>query len=110
MKLSGDYIMFVIYNILISALFLLFLPLSLLFVFIKAEFAVKEFTGRLGFYPKHFNDYIKLVKKEKKDLVWIHAASLGEIKMATTIMKELNENQVNSSYIVSTNSIVLVKR
>jgi 3-deoxy-D-manno-octulosonic-acid transferase len=104
MKLSGDYIMFVIYNILISALFLLFLPLSLLFVFIKAEFAVKEFTGRLGFYPKHFNDYIKLVKKEKKDLVWIHAASLGEIKMATTIMKELNENQVNLSYIVSTNS------
>lgn len=96
--------MFVLYNILISALFLLFLPLSLLYLFSKTEFVVKEYLERLGIYPKCFKDYIKLVKKEKKDLVWIHAASLGEIKMATAIMNGLREKQINLNYIVSTNS------
>jgi 3-deoxy-D-manno-octulosonic-acid transferase len=96
--------MFVFYNISISALFLLLLPLSIFYVFSKTEFVVKEFLGRLGFYPKSFMDNIKLVKKEKKDLVWIHAASLGEIKMATTIINELKERQANLGFIVSTNS------
>ena len=96
--------MFVLYNILISFLFLIFLPLSLLYLFCKTEFAVKEYLERLGIYPKCFKDYIKLVKKEKKDLVWIHAASLGEVKLATTLIHGLQEKQTNISYIVSTNS------
>lgn len=96
--------MFIFYNILISSLFLTFLPLSLLYLFSKTEFVVKEYLERLGIYPKPFKNYIKLIKKEKKDLVWIHAASLGEIKMATTIINGLQEKEVNLNYIVSTNS------
>lgn len=96
--------MFVFYNILISFLFLLFLPFSLLHVFGKAEFVVRDYLERLGVYPKCFEDYLERVKKEKKDLVWIHAASLGEIKMATAILNGLQERQTDFNYVVSTNS------
>lgn len=96
--------MFVFYNIVISALFLLFLPLSLLYVFCKTEFLVKEYLERLGFYPECFRHYIKEAKKEKKDLLWIHAASLGEIKIATDIVNGLKEKHRDLSFIVSTNS------
>lgn len=60
--------MFVFYNILISFLFLLFLPFSLLHVFGKAEFVVRDYLERLGVYPKCFKDYLERVKKEKK--IW----------------------------------------
>lgn len=96
--------MFVIYNILISAFFLLLLPLSLLFIFLKTELVVKEFTGRLGIYPEKFNNYIDYLKKEEIELIWLHAASVGELMMAKCIIEKLVEQYPNIGYIVSTNS------
>jgi 3-deoxy-D-manno-octulosonic-acid transferase len=95
--------MLMIYNLLFSLLFLLLLPFALCYLPFKPKLwgEVKE---RIGIFPKQVSNYIKSLKQEKKDLLWIHAASVGELMMAKTIIGELVNKYSNIGYLVSTNS------
>ena len=95
--------MLMIYNLLLSLLFLLLLPFALCYLPFKPKLwgEVKE---RIGIFPKQVSNYIKSLKQEKKDLLWIHAASVGELMMAKSIIGELVNKYSKLGYLVSTNS------
>ena len=95
--------MLVLYNLLLSLLFLLLLPFALCYLLFKPKLwgEVKE---RIGLFPQRVNNYLKGLKQEKKDLIWVHAASVGELMMAKTIIGESVNKYSNIGYLVSTNS------
>ena len=95
--------MLALYNLLLSLLFLLLLPFALCYLLFKPKLwgEVKE---RIGLFPQRVNNYLKGLKQEKKDLIWVHAASVGELMMAKTIIGELVNKYSNIGYLVSTNS------
>ncbi len=64
-----------------------FLPLYLLYRTLKGKEEISRLKERLG-YPKH---------KQKDRLIWIHAASIGEVNSIIPLIKNLHNRQ-NSNY------------
>lgn len=95
--------MLALYNLLVSVLFLCLLPLALLISLVKPNIS-RELEERLGLCTKEFTDYLHALKKAKKEIIWLNAASVGEIIMVRPLIKELGERYPNSGYIVVTNS------
>lgn len=95
--------MLVLYNLVVSILFLCLLPLAILISLVKPDI-FRELRERLGLYPKEFTAYLQALKQEKKDIVWVNAASVGEITMVQPLVKELGARYPNSGYIVVANS------
>ncbi len=95
--------MFILYNLVVHVLVLCLLPLALLISLLKPNIS-REIMERLGLYSKEFADYLHALKQAKKDIIWLNAASVGEIIMVQPLIKELGERYPNSGYIVVTNS------
>ena len=95
--------MFMLYNLVVHVLVLCLLPLALLISLLKPNIS-REIMERLGLYSKEFADYLHALKQAKKDIIWLNAASVGEIIMVQPLIKELGERYPNSGYIVVTNS------
>lgn len=74
--------MYLIYNILLPILFLLYLPFYLVHIF-KRGGLTKEYWQRFGFFGKDIRE--KLSKLNSK--VWIHAVSVGESVAAVSFIK-----------------------
>ena len=80
-------------------LFLYFLfPLAILRLFSKKEFnaaQIKRFKERLG--PKeHVNCNVP---------IWIHAVSVGEVKVAALLVKELKKRFPHSDFLITTSTV-----
>ena len=80
-------------------LFLYFLfPLAILRLFSKKEFnaaQIKRFKERLG--PKeHVNCNVP---------IWIHAVSVGEVKVAALLVKELKKRFPNSNFLITSSTV-----
>lgn len=95
--------MLIVYNVVIIILFLLLLPLVLGFIIVRPSL-VREGSERLGIFSKQCREYINLLRKEQKDVIWVNAASVGELMMARTMIGEIGQTAINSGFIVSTNS------
>ncbi len=95
--------MFMLYNLVVSVLFLCLLPLALLIPLLKQNIS-RELMERLGCFSKVIEDYLQALKKAKKDVIWINAASVGEIIMVQPLIKELSVMYPNAGYIIVTNS------
>lgn len=95
--------MLFLYNFLLSVLFLLLLPLALVILLLKPTLT-DELLERLGKASPGFASYLRELKKENKVIIWINAASVGELMMSQPIIRELIDKNDNYGYIISTNS------
>ncbi len=83
---------------------------STLFLFSGLLFPFLLFILITGKYRKHFNERLGAIPEESlKDLsgaprIWIHAVSLGEIKVACSIISTLRELMPGSAVLLSTNT------
>ena len=84
----------IFYNLLLYFLF----PLAFLRLFSKKEFSVSELNRireRLG--PIEFENC--------SQPIWIHAVSVGEVKVATLIIKELKSNLKDLNFLITTTTV-----
>lgn len=85
-----------IYCFIASALFFLFLPVFGIYIVLTGKHR-KGFTERLGFIP------LNIRKKLTGPIrIWIHAASLGEVRVAISIIRSLKKIIPESSILLST--------
>ena len=85
---------YIIYNIIYTIIFILLFPLYLIYNLGKAKYR-KTFKQRLGIHDSQF--YCRL--KDKK-VIWLHAASVGEMFLAKEIYKRLKNENYN--FLIST--------
>ena len=86
------------YQILIGLLFWLSFPFLFIAVYINGKHR-KGLFERLGFYHQ------LPCMTEKSRRVWIHAASIGEIKAAITIIAQLDRQLSDISFVLTTMTI-----
>ena len=95
--------MIFLYNLSLLVLFLLLIPLALVILLLKPNL-VRKLLERLGKVPPAFASYLQELKKENKAVIWINAASVGELMMSQPIIRELTSRDASLGYIISTNS------
>src|SRR5687768_6392969 len=86
--------MFVLYEVLLSLVFVLALPVFLVLGFLRGKY-VANFPTRMGF---HRGD------PEEHD-VWLHAVSVGEVLAAKTVVDEVMRLRPSTSLVVTTTTI-----
>ena len=84
--------MYPIYNLLLNIAFVISLPYLLL----RAVLSKCEALERMGRLPRE-----KIKFLSNKNVIWLHAASVGEVKALSTIMPELKNINPGYSLIVS---------
>ena len=77
-------------------------PLLLILIFVRKIFN-KEDPYR--FKEKIFISHFNINRKKNKKLIWFHAASIGEFKSIVPIIDELNINNVNLEFLVTTTTL-----
>lgn len=71
-----------IYNLFFTLLWLILLP----YLFVRGLWGKHGVTQRLGFLPRAWHEILK-----KNQVIWIHAASVGEVKMLPVVIPKLKE-------------------
>ncbi|MBW1850940.1 MAG: 3-deoxy-D-manno-octulosonic acid transferase [Deltaproteobacteria bacterium] len=89
-------ILLILYTILTSMLLVLLLPAFWIYTRMTGRHA-KHFKERLGLVPSHV-----IQNLSGHPRIWIHAVSLGEIKVAASIINALMNVRPNCSIILST--------
>ena len=77
-------------------------PFLLILIFIR-KILNKEDLYR--FKEKIFISHFNINRKKNKKLIWFHAASIGEFKSIVPIIDELNINNVNLEFLVTTTTL-----
>ena len=77
-------------------------PLLFILIFIRKIFN-KEDPSR--FKEKIFISHFNINRKKDKKLIWFHAASIGEFKSIVPIVEELNNNNVNLEFLITTTTL-----
>jgi 3-deoxy-D-manno-octulosonic-acid transferase len=85
-----------IYNIAAIIIVVLILPVFAVRAVREKGFVERIRQSLLGFYPKHALD-----KVAKKNCIWVHAASVGEIVAASPLIKEFRKEFPRSPILVS---------
>lgn len=93
-KLRGDFLIYFLYNLVIFLLFILMTPLFLFQVLFNKK-KRGSIPQRLGFINN------KIFEIKDKKIIWIHAGSTGEIKIAKNLIDELNVSINNAQFVVS---------
>ncbi len=75
-------------------IFLLFSIIYLPYLIIKGK-AHKDFIQRFGILPRY-------LKGQRKDAVWVHAVSVGEVKATESFIRRLKESLPGQRIILST--------
>jgi 3-deoxy-D-manno-octulosonic-acid transferase len=88
--------MFFFYNTAVSLSLVVLGPFALLYLLIKGLLD-QEFKERLGFLPAHL-----IAPKGSGLRIWLHAVSIGEVKLAKVISEAIREKERNVSIILST--------
>jgi len=88
--------MFFLYNVVVSLVFVVLVPFVFLFLLIKGM-ADQHFKERFGLLP------VRLAGRKERGLrVWLHAVSIGEVKLAKIIAEAIKERRQDASIVVST--------
>ena len=74
-------------------------PLLVVLIFLKVFFKKED--------PKRYKEkilpiYYKIINRDKKKLIWFHAASVGEYISIKPIIKNLNKNSKNLDFLITT--------
>lgn len=89
-------LLYLLYMVMFSILFVMLLPVFWIYSRITGRYA-EQFSERLGFVPK---DVCKNPSGHSR--IWIHAVSLGEVKVAAAIINALRQIRPDCSIVVST--------
>ena len=81
---------------------LIIYPFLVLFTFIRI-YLKKEDPKR--FREKIFYNCFNVKEKNKSKLIWLHAASLGELRSMLPIIESLNLNNSNLNFLVTTTTL-----
>ena len=84
-----------LYNIAAILIGVLIIPVFMVRA-VREKGFVERIRQSLGFFPKHALD-----KVEKKDCIWVHAASVGEIVATSPLIKEFRKEFPKSPILVS---------
>ena len=87
--------MFFFYQILILII-ILFSPIILIFRFLKNKEDKKRFIEKFTFFKK---------KRPKGNLIWFHAASVGELMSIIPMIKELEKNKDIKTILITTSTL-----
>ena len=84
-----------LYNIAAIIIVILIIPMFMVRS-VREKGFVERIRQSLGFFPEHTLD-----KVEKKDCIWVHAASVGEIVATSPLIKEFRKEFPKSPILVS---------
>ena len=84
-----------LYNIAAIIIVILIIPMFMVRS-VREKGFVERIRQSLGFFPEHTLD-----KVEKKDCIWVHAASVGEIVATSPLIKEFRREFPKSPILVS---------
>lgn len=84
--------MYLLYNIFITLAFLIFSP----YLFIRALIEGHGVSERLGRLPKNTKDHLF-----QKEVIWFHAASVGEVKILPPVIHSLKKKSPDSVVVVT---------
>ena len=90
--------MILLYRILTTLLYPLFVILIYLRKFFKKE-DLKRYKEKI--FSSHFN----VDKKNDKKLIWLHAASIGELKSIIPIINQLNKDYKKLEFLITTTTL-----
>ena len=84
-----------LYNIAAIIIVILVIPMFMIRS-VREKGFVERIRQSFGFFPEHALD-----KVEKKDCIWVHAASVGEIVATSPLIKEFRKEFPKSPILVS---------
>ena len=84
-----------LYNIAGIIIVILIIPMFMVRA-VREKGFVERIRQSMGFFPEHTLD-----KVEKKDCIWVHAASVGEIVATSPLIKEFRREFPKSPILVS---------
>ena len=84
-----------LYNIAGIIIVILIIPMFMVRS-VREKGFVERIRQSMGFFPEHALD-----KVEKKDCIWVHAASVGEIVATSPLIKEFRREFPKSPILVS---------
>ena len=87
--------MFLIYRVLTTILY----PLLIILIIVRKLFK-KE--NSLRYKEKIYSSNFNIKRNKNKNLIWFHAASIGEFKSILPIINELNKNNSNLEFLITT--------
>jgi 3-deoxy-D-manno-octulosonic-acid transferase len=88
----------IFYNILSGVLFLVGFPFLILYNLSQGKYS-NRLVERLGWYPQYLRPKDNTPKSKP---IWVHAVSLGEIKVAITLIRRIKEQLPEVPILVST--------
>ena len=77
-------------------------PFLIIFIYYRK---IKKKEDPIRFKEKIFVSHFKANKQEKTKLIWFHAASIGEFKSITPILKQLNNSYQRYKFLVTTSTL-----
>ena len=75
-----------------------------LFIFLYCRVLLKK-EDTVRFKEKILTKYFNIDKNSKLDLLWFHAASIGELKSVIPIIKNINNKSKNIEFLVTTTTL-----
>ena len=90
--------MILLYRILTTLLY----PLFVILIYLR-KFYKKEDLRR--YKEKIFSSHFNVDKKNNKKLIWFHAASIGEFKSIIPIINQLNRNYKKLEFLITTTTL-----
>ena len=87
--------MFIFYRFLINLIFILS-PIIILIRIIKKKEDPKRFFEKIGFFSK---------KKKLGNLIWLHGASVGELKSIIPLIEKFEKNKEIKQILVTSNTL-----
>ena len=90
--------MILLYRILTTLLY----PLFVILIYLR-KFYQKEDLRR--YKEKIFSSHFNVDKKNNKKLIWLHAASIGELKSIIPIVNQLNRNYKKLEFLITTTTL-----
>ena len=76
-------------------------PFLILFIFLRKFFRKED---PIRFKEKILISHFRINKKNSK-LIWFHAASIGEFKSIIPILKQLNKDNLNLQFLITTTTL-----
>ena len=80
----------------------LFYPLFVILIYFR-RFYKKEDLSR--YKEKIFSSHFNVDKKNDKRLIWLHAASIGELKSIIPIINQLNKKYKKLEFLITTTTL-----
>jgi 3-deoxy-D-manno-octulosonic-acid transferase len=90
--------MYFIYNVLLSVFLIFSLPLAIALSPLRSRYR-SGFFQRLGFLPSALKNTVR-----DREVVWLHAASLGEVFALQGLIRVLRDRFPKKAYLVSTST------